>query len=524
VARCYTTIGRYLAPDRLIERWKETFQEAESVLSIIRDIEQVLSSIPGDQEQKDLKRFLGMAYTHLGNREKALEQLEALQGSYSTLDVLNDAIRHYIYWAKHGFTPYIPAPTGPILADSPVIRLDDDSETRGDWTGRYGTYAYVLCGMDGYPLCGGRGWPLVLKPGTGDPAEPSRSYIAAWETKDSAALLNPLTGTRRWAYWDDRGEVYAYEGPDLLFEIIIPHGWFLFSLYGREHRVTLENEHGQLLAEAGRTDYDYPRYRRFVLRGPLQLKVRIYRGQGTSAILYGIFLNRLSLPLSPNEVFPFGDEINDPLLKEYLIWRSRLEQGGPTLDWVKRGRTLARSLERALTKPLPPDKQTLYAGLCWQVWEALGIWLRAEEVLSTYLKALTAAGNETLSKGHLLSLIRYTEAQGRLRCVRLLLYQLLAFANTPSEADEIVREIVAVEETLLLPPREELVEKVSDSRTQAWILYRFGMHYLATGQTEEAQRCFERAIQEAPDSIGAHLARDQRKWFREGALRKEDMP
>jgi len=87
-----------------------------------------------------------------------------------------------------------------------------------------------------------------------------------------------------------------------------------------------------------------------------------------------------------------------------------------------------------------------------------------------------------------------------------------------------IRQLVSVEESLLLQPNEAILDKVSDQETRSWLLYRIGMGYFAARRSEEAQRCFERVSSSAPGSMGAALAQEQLAYLRENVQKEGSKP
>ncbi len=190
-----------------------------------------------------------------------------------------------------------------------AVLLSDDEDTRGDWIGTYGTYAYMLCGMRApESLYGGEGWPLGFSATTGDPAEEARAWRSSMPAHgDRTVLLEPNGLTRTPASFDDHGETRPLgEGPDLHLRIEIPPDLFLLSLYFFEIdwiqyrayriRVQVADEAGPPLLVTGISDFMRGKYKRFVVQGPTELLLVIERGNSPNAELSGIFLDRLTFP------------------------------------------------------------------------------------------------------------------------------------------------------------------------------------------------------------------------------------
>ncbi|MEM2990809.1 MAG: tetratricopeptide repeat protein, partial [Halobacteria archaeon] len=243
---------------------------------------------------------------------------------------------------------------------SGVIYLGEDRTTLGNWQGSYGNAAWILCAMySPVDLTGGIIKPIrydrqsgelihtrCLSPSgssqflrycvyTSDLGEPGRGYYAEKETTDPAALYNPLENCRRAAYWDDRGETHPHDrkGPDLLVDISIPEGVYRLALYMREHRVEITDSKKRVLVTTPRREKSESVYKCFVVFGPLDLTVHIFKDTSLCAILNGIFLDKLSPPLplpaleidkiaveAPEQaLYRQGKQIYDEMVKKWEV-------------------------------------------------------------------------------------------------------------------------------------------------------------------------------------------------------------
>lgn len=190
-----------------------------------------------------------------------------------------------------------------------VTALADDDDTRGDWIGSYGTYAYILCGMRApHSLYGGKGWPVQFSVATGDPEDDPRAWrSSAPAQRDRSVLMEPNGLRRTPAAFDDHGEARALgQGPDLHIRISIPGGPFLLSLYFfevdwiqyRAYRIRIfaDSQQDAPLLETHADNFFKGKYKRFVVIGPTELLVVIERGQSPNAQVSGIFLDELGFP------------------------------------------------------------------------------------------------------------------------------------------------------------------------------------------------------------------------------------
>ena len=190
-----------------------------------------------------------------------------------------------------------------------LVSLPDDTTTRGDWVGNYGSYAFILPAMVGYsPIQGGPGWPLGLKIWTGSPKVALATWVSPFDcTNDARALYNPVKRKYTAGSFDDRGEILkAGEGPDLLMDIDIPAGVFRLSLYFfeidwiqyRSYDMTIQSG-DRLLWKGPVEDFFNGVYKRFLVKGPQQLHIRIAKLDSQNAVISGIFLDTFQPPLPP---------------------------------------------------------------------------------------------------------------------------------------------------------------------------------------------------------------------------------
>ena len=65
---------------------------------------------------------------------------------------------------------------------SALAVLPDDTTTQGDWQGRYGTYAYIMCGRYcPHSISGGPGWPIKYAFYTSNPNDPARVWLSPFD-------------------------------------------------------------------------------------------------------------------------------------------------------------------------------------------------------------------------------------------------------------------------------------------------------------------------------------------------------
>lgn len=137
----------------------------------------------------------------------------------------------------------------------------------------------------------------------------------AKRTGDRRALYCSQTGRRRYASWDDRGEVRPFDdaGPDLLVSVRLPEGLHLVSLYlvdwdwhegphPRMQTVTVLDRADDPLAVVATGKFGGGQYERFLTRGPRELTLRISKHRSPCAMLSGLFVDKVEALREP----PFG--------------------------------------------------------------------------------------------------------------------------------------------------------------------------------------------------------------------------
>lgn len=195
--------------------------------------------------------------------------------------------------------------------------LGEDWMTQGDWVGRYGRQAAVLCAMlppyDHYMGINDHLYSVVKQIGPKHAkGESLRSWM--WKSKDDGdrrVLYNPLAGVRRPAGWDDHAEAYKWtdEGPNIQLSITIPAGIHCLSFYFvnydgnrgsnrfRDFVVSVRENVGTGIGpEITRTRvnaYWEGVYKHFALRGPSTYLIEIKKNNSFNTMLSGVFFDRL---------------------------------------------------------------------------------------------------------------------------------------------------------------------------------------------------------------------------------------
>ena len=228
-------------------------------------------------------------------------------------------------------------PTLPPERQPAALRLDDDWLTQGNWLGRYGRYWACLCAIcsPGNYLWGAGEEPVAYHARIGPQARSGDSlrYWVHWlYTGNPNALEMPptyfhsrvLKGFQTWepcrrqAEWCDNGHEYPMKqaGPDLYCTLRIPAGQFYLSLYFnnkdghmgnnrfRDYRLSVRRQPpgrdiGSIdgfdawpeLARGRIVDFWGGAYKRFLVRGPQALTVRVERNHSFNTVLMGAFLD-----------------------------------------------------------------------------------------------------------------------------------------------------------------------------------------------------------------------------------------
>ncbi len=217
-----------------------------------------------------------------------------------------------------------------------VVEMADDWRTQGDWLGRYGRYSAILCAMCGRQdyIWGAGQYPIEYLPELGprhEKGDSNRYWVGNLYTTDRRILEIPpvymdsrvIKGmttrekNRRDSQWDDHGEVYpaSLNGPDLYFNMRLPPGYFLLSIYevnadghagknrARDFRLSVRANSNDVLSDIGgwefRTELANARvrdfwggvYKGFAVKGPGKITVKVERNHSLNANITAVFLD-----------------------------------------------------------------------------------------------------------------------------------------------------------------------------------------------------------------------------------------
>jgi len=225
-----------------------------------------------------------------------------------------------------------------------AITLEDDWSTQGDWLGRYGRYHAILAAMVAPAdyRWGAGSEPLDYSTAIGPnhaPGDSIRYWVHCLFTIQRRSLELPpvymhsrvLRGDTTWAFsrrqaeWDDHGERYpmTQAGPNIICNLRIPAGQFTLSLYDtnkdghsdanrcRDYGICIFPHEADLysmdhapggeasLACSRITNFWSGVYKRFWVKGPSTLSIKIDRNHSINAILAAVMLDSLDEHQSP---------------------------------------------------------------------------------------------------------------------------------------------------------------------------------------------------------------------------------
>lgn len=105
------------------------------------------------------------------------------------------------------------------------------------------------------------------------------------------------------------GEIREGVNSQLIVELYLPPGLFRLALYMREHRVSVEDLAGRILARTPRRRAQ-ARYNRFLVAGPRYLRLRLHKDESLSTLLHALFLDQVQPPLTLAEL---GKLLGEPV-------------------------------------------------------------------------------------------------------------------------------------------------------------------------------------------------------------------
>ncbi|HET6384430.1 MAG TPA: two-component regulator propeller domain-containing protein [Armatimonadota bacterium] len=219
-------------------------------------------------------------------------------------------------------------PAAPLLA----AFLRDDWDTGGDWYGRYGRRAAVMCAARSpidHTFVSDPTFKITGQLGPRHrPGDSLRHFVHWVRTDQPRVMYDPICGYRRESEWDDHGETYprTMDGPDVWIAVDVPAGVQRVSLYFvnkdghdgvnrcRDYLIEVkpyadrpeDSERGPTLAKARVRDFWGGVYKQFALKGPGRFAIRICRNNSHNTIVSGVMLDKLFGPPTRFENYPLA--------------------------------------------------------------------------------------------------------------------------------------------------------------------------------------------------------------------------
>jgi tetratricopeptide (TPR) repeat protein len=242
----------------------------------------------------------------------------------------------------------------------------EDRQTQGQWD-TYGEELFLLCGrMAPADLMGGLGAPIEYRVYTADP----KKHYWWWNwhpvTDHPSVMPDPPDADATACNWDDGGEKQAIgTGPDLMVDLPVPEGLYRLSLYmvndfnyyepHREYAIYLLDQQARVLAACPVRDFEGGVYHHFVVEGPQELTIRIFRNLSLNTLLQAILLDRLDTrtgAMAEAEAYgPFG---------RLLDQQAPEAASGPRIEFCE-----AQSRKETVAALLAESPGTALS--CWQV-------------------------------------------------------------------------------------------------------------------------------------------------------------
>jgi hypothetical protein len=279
-----------------------------------------------------------------------------------------------------------------------VMVLDDDWLTQGDWLGRYGRYWACTCATQGSGgnYYWGAGWEEVKDLFTIGPNHNASIRIAPQITGDqlrywvhwtytdnprSLELPAPYVDNRVKAHsttWekprrqseiDDHGEAYptTMDGPHIYTTVKIPHGLFYFSLYDfnkdahiadnsmRDYRLSIWLRDRSVSFSAldpfplssnnvqtRITNFYGGVYKRFIVRGPINLTIKIDKNYSKNTVLAGLTLDNVNEMPAPYFLTPEQDLAKSISQRQAIKEKIRLRLSQPIPPCASEGEAANR--------------------------------------------------------------------------------------------------------------------------------------------------------------------------------------
>ncbi len=307
-----------------------------------------------------------------------------------------------------------------VAAPSSVVSLPDDWTTQGTWLGRYGRYFAVLSAMISSPydyLWGAGSQPVEYRARTG-PQGALRYYVAELSTSDPRALemapiyldsriaMNTVERTddptkqryRRQSEWNDFGQeqTMSGQGPDIYVTLKIPAGNYVLSLFdrnkdghdgfnrARDYLVSVRShpagtdlgdvssfDQQPELARSRWRDFWGSSWKRFAVRGPQEITVKLDRNHSFNTMLSGVFLDEINdepepyFDAQPNTTWSATSAQPADAVAEQLWAELQSAEKADPLWWAANGRVFYEALLR-FYQPAQERTNAAQTGALWR--------------------------------------------------------------------------------------------------------------------------------------------------------------
>ncbi len=186
-----------------------------------------------------------------------------------------------------------------------VIYVGEDRITKGNWRHNYGKELTVLCGFNAPAdwVEGDSQEKFKYNVYTGNPKKFAKTWLSkSFETAEYFLQYPGETDKRRPCNWDDQGEIYPLgKGPDLFVSLSIPSGRYRLALYflndpnyyepNRQYTVYIQDKNGEILSATSVGDFYSGVYKKFLITGPTEITIRIFRNLSLNTLLSGVFID-----------------------------------------------------------------------------------------------------------------------------------------------------------------------------------------------------------------------------------------
>jgi len=188
-----------------------------------------------------------------------------------------------------------------------VLYVGEDRITKGNWQCNYGNEYGILCGFNAPAdtIVGTDKDKFKYDAYTGNPQDSAMTWVSkSFETEESFLQFPGIDSPekRRPCNWDDHGETYPLgKGPDLFVSLSIPPGRHRLALYflndpnyyepNRQYTVYIKDTNGAVLSATSVENFLPGIYKNFLVTGPKDLTIHIFRNLSLNTLLSGVFID-----------------------------------------------------------------------------------------------------------------------------------------------------------------------------------------------------------------------------------------